>query len=306
MEKDKKQVIVIAGGTGLVGKKLLDILDKNKYDIIVLSRRPQKSVQPGISYAQWDPDRKHIDQIPAPDHIINLAGEGIADKRWTTDRKKQLISSRVDSALTIQKYLNDLKIKPLTYISASAVGYYGDRDDEVLGEESGPGSGFLSECCMEWEKAATQPGVLCQRRIILRIGIVLSQHGGALPKMMLTSGVRVFNYFGKGEQFCPWIHIDDLCRMIIYSLENVQISGIYNACAESPVRNKELIAQIKKVKNTEGVLVPVPKFLIKISLGEMSSVVLDSCNASCKKIINTGFKFKYSSISQALQDLLIN
>ena len=306
MEKDKKQVILIAGGTGLVGKKLLDILDKNKYHIIVLSRRPQKSIQTGITYAHWDTDRKYIDQIPAPDHIINLAGEGIADKRWTANRKRQLISSRVDSALTIQKYLNDHKVKPLTYISASAVGYYGDRDDEVLDEESGPGSGFLSECCIEWEKAATQPGDLCQRLIILRIGIVLSQHGGALPKMMLTSGVRVFNYFGNGKQYCPWIHIDDLCRMIIYSLENVQIGGIYNACADSPIRNKDLIAEIKKVKNTEGVLVPVPKFLIKISLGEMSSVVLDSCNASCKKILNTGFKFKHSSISVALQDLLIN
>jgi uncharacterized protein (TIGR01777 family) len=304
MNEIKKQVILIAGGTGLVGRRLIEMLDKNKYEIIVLSRKPTPSNISGITFAKWDIDRQYIEKIPVPDHIVNLAGEGIADKRWTEDRKKKLVSSRVDSAKTIKKYLNDQHLKPLTYLSASAVGYYGDRNHTVLTEESDPGTGFLSECCQVWEESALETAELCHRHILLRIGIVLSMDGGALPKMTMTSGLRVYNYFGRGDQYYPWIHIDDLCLMMIYCIENNHIHGTYNACSPNSVTNKTIIGEVKKANNHFGVITPVPEFILRLSLGEMASVVLNSNNVSSIKIQSAGFRFKYPDIASAMQDLI--
>ena len=304
MHEIKKQVILIAGGTGLVGHRLVEMLDRNKYDILVLSRNPSQSNISGITFAKWDIDKQYIEKIPIPDHIVNLAGEGIADKRWTEERKIQLISSRVNSAKTIKKYLNDQRLKPLTYLSASAVGYYGDRNHTILTEESEPGTGFLSECCQLWEESALETGELCTRHILLRIGIVMSMHSGALPKMTMTSGFGVYNYFGNGDQYYPWIHIDDLCRMMIYCIENDQIIGTYNACGPNPLTNKSLIAEVKKVKNNFGIITPVPEFMLRLSMGEMASVVLNSNNVSSIKIQSEGFRFKFPHIALALQDLI--
>lgn len=299
-----KKSILLVGGTGLVGKRLVQLLDKNKYEITVLTRKPKPEDTEKVRYVKWDPNRLNIEKMLQPEHVINLAGEGIADQRWTNERKEQLISSRVGSAAAIKKYLEEQKITPLSYISASAVGYYGDRDDELLTEESKSGMGFLSECCKLWESAAALTGTLCQRTVILRIGIVLSAHGGALPKMTMTSGLGVFNYFGKGDQYYPWIHIDDLCKMIIYSIENESITGTYNACAPIPVTNKQMISAIKNVKNSNGITTPVPAMILKLALGEMAAVVLDSSNVSSKKIQKAGFKFQFNNVTEALEELI--
>ncbi|MBK9737679.1 MAG: NAD-dependent epimerase/dehydratase family protein [Saprospiraceae bacterium] len=174
---NKKETILIAGGTGLVGNALLGWIDYKKYDVILLSRLIGGNSKSGVNIVKWDPDTLTIDILPQVDHVINLAGAGIADMRWTESRKSVLVSSRVNSALTLEKYIKSLKTKPKTYISASAVGYYGDRGSEILTEASCPGDEFMSECCIKWENAARAAGAECNRTVILRIGIVLSVLG---------------------------------------------------------------------------------------------------------------------------------
>ncbi len=304
MNATSKQVVLIAGGSGLVGKKLIELLDKDKYQIVILSRTSKKPVNIELQYAIWDTEKLFIEPIPNPDHIINLAGAGIADQWWTKNRKKELISSRVESANTIKEYLKNHDLKPSTYISASAVGYYGDRGNELLAEDSIAGDDFLSECCIKWEKAASDVANLCRRMVLLRIGIVLTLEGGALPKMLLTKQLGIFNYFGNGRQYCPWIHIDDLCRMIIQCIENPSYNGIYNAVAPQQITNKDMMKEIMDDNGMKGVLLPAPSFSLRILLGEMADVVLNSTRVSATKVVNTGFKFNHTWVGKAVSSLL--
>lgn len=299
-----KQVIWIAGGTGLVGHHLVNTLDHNIYDIYLLSRSKGKKNRNGVTYICWDPALSHIDDAPEPDHIINLAGAGIADARWTNARKQELVDSRIDSALTIQKYLQKNQWQPKTYISASAVGYYGDRGAEVLTETSTPGKEFMSDCCVQWESAANQAGVLAERCVILRIGIVLSTLGGALPKMLMTKSVGIFNYFGNGKQYYPWIHIDDLCRMMVFALKNDDMKGVYNAIAPEQITNKNMMLSIKTALDTPGILMPAPAFGLQLLLGEMAHVVLNSNRVSALKIISSGFTFRFEEVGYAVSDVV--
>lgn len=304
MNNNNKKHVLIAGGDGLVGRHLTAMIDKSKYHITVLSRKKKASAVDGIDYGIWDSVNKTIDKIPYPDHIINLAGAGIADSRWSDARKKELISSRVDSAETIEKYLKVNQIKPLTYISASAVGYYGNRGNELLDESSKPGSEFMSECCIAWENAATKAGALCDRTVILRIGIVLTSLGGALPKMLMTKDIGLFNYFGNGAQYYPWIHIDDLCRMILAGMENQNMNGIYNAASPQQITNKEMMEEIKNGLHHKGFLLPVPEFGLRLILGEMANVVLNSDRVSVDRLISTGFNFTFNKVGEAVLNLL--
>ncbi len=304
MSMSNKQTILIAGGDGLVGKHLVNIIDTSKYHVIILSRKKKISHQAGVEYAVWDTDKKTIDDIPSPDYIINLAGAGIADQRWTDQRKKELIASRVNSAETIKNYLKLHKIHPTTYVSASAVGYYGDRGTEILTENSLPGNEFLSECCIAWEKAAEDAGALCSRTIILRIGIVMSSLGGALPKMLMTKNLGVFNYFGKGNQYYPWIHITDLSRLCLESIENQQFNGVYNAVAPQQLTNKEMMKDIMQTGGMKGLLVPAPEFSLRWMLGEMANVVLNSDRILSGRLLNSGFNFEHDKVGEAVVHVL--
>ena len=289
----ERQRILIAGGSGLLGKALIKIIDYTKYEVIILSRSPKTSSDTLIQHVSWDTDHQTIDLDFVPDHIINLAGAGIADKRWTAERKQEMIDSRVKSAQTIEKFLENFATKPKTYISASAIGYYGDRDADILTETSAIGQGFLSECCQAWEASAIKTGRQCAQTVILRIGIVISELGGALPKMLMTKRIGLYNYFGDGKQYYSWIHIDDLCQMIIQSLENKDIQGIYNAAAPSPMTYRAFLSSYMGATNSKGILTSIPKFMIKIIMGEMSHIVLDSARVSADKWIKIGFVFAY-------------
>jgi uncharacterized protein len=306
MANSNKKTILIAGGDGLVGKHLVQNLDISRYNIIILSRKKKMSDQDGVVYAVWDTDKKTIEDIPHPHHIINLAGAGIADSRWSEKRKNELVSSRVNSAETIKAYLSKHNIHPDSYISASAVGYYGERGTEILTENSKPGGEFLSECCIAWEKAAFETGKLCGRTVILRIGIVMSLLGGALPKMLMTKGGGIFNYFGSGDQFYPWIHITDLCRLCIESMENPDFNGIYNAVAPQEITNKDMMEEIMEVGEMKGLLFSAPKFMLRLMLGEMANVVLNSNRVSADKLLQAGFNFKFRKVGQAVKHILHN
>jgi uncharacterized protein len=297
----KKQILWIAGGDGLVGNHLLNVIDHQKYDVYILSRKKPKDK----NFIQWDTEKKVIHTDQKPDHIINLAGAGIADARWTDQRKKILVSSRVDSALTIKTYLQSNAHSPETYISASAVGFYGDQKDKVLTETSNPGNEFMADCCVAWENAAQETGNLCKKIVLLRIGIVLSTKDGALPKMLMTKSTGVYNYFGDGSQYHPWIHIDDLARMIIFAMESPQVNGIYNAAAPQQITNKDMMREIMDSLGSHGILLPAPSFALRILLGEMANVVLNSNRVDVSKILKTGFQFQYTKCGEAVRVLVM-
>lgn len=295
--------LLIAGGSGLIGSRMIELLDTDKYDIKVLSRK-KRSNTTTITYHQWDFDTMTIDHDALDvDHIVNFTGAGIADGRWTESRKKAIIDSRVDSAKLILKGLKESGRKPKSYISASAIGYYGDRGDEILTEESKPGEGFMSDVCQLWEDSARLLQNFCDRLIINRIGVVLSTKGGALPKVLMTDKVKVYNYFGSGSQFYAWIHIDDVARIFIEAIENQHLSGIYNAVSPTPLTNRIFTQKVRDARGG-GLVMPAPKLGLRLVLGEMANVVLNSTRVIPQSLTNTAFKFEHPVLESAVKDLI--
>jgi uncharacterized protein (TIGR01777 family) len=305
MNKEQKKIIWLAGGDGLVGRRFAEIIDQSQYRLVVLTRKKKNAESDFLSYAQWDTNVQKIYHAPAPDIIINLAGAGIADQRWTSRRKKEIVDSRVNSAGTIETYLRENNHYPELYLSASAVGYYGDQGSRPLTESDPPGSEFMSECCELWERAASETAKLCRRSVILRIGIVLTMKGGALPKMLMTRKAGIFNYFGNGAQYYPWIHIDDLCRMMVAAIEDESFEGVINAVSPQEISNKNMMKEIMKTNGFYGILLPAPAFVLKILLGEMSKVVLNSNRVKPERLLAKGFRFKFVKAGEAVKDLLI-
>lgn len=291
--------IVIAGGTGMVGQALLDRLEELGYDVFLLSRKRHPK-----GYL-WDPAKHYIEESALHQSlaIINLAGAGIADQCWTTHRKKIITGSRVSAAETFEKAFENPLNRPEVYLSAGAIGYYGNRDEEWLTESAQSGSDFLANSCIAWENAVQKLNKFPVRIAQFRIGIVLSTSGGAYEKMHLPYKFGCAAYFGDGQMWYSWIHIHDLVEMMIHTLENPKIQGIYNAVAPHPVTNKELILAMKKEGGRPAFVCPVPAFILKLVMGEMSAVILSSTKVSAEKITATGFKFKYAYINEAMKGL---
>lgn len=296
--------ILIAGGTGLVGQALQKHLATREYEVRILTRTKRAS-HGNVSYYEWDLDKQQIDlaAVHDIDYIINLTGAGIADSRWTTARKRLIIESRTHSAALIKKALVETSHSTAAYLGASAIGYYGSRRAEVLTEQSAAGTGFLSESCRAWEDSHNLLTDNVSRLLIARIGVVLSMDGGALPKLLMTKRIGIYNYFGAGDQYYSWIHIDDLCRSLIHLLVN-DLSGIYNTVARAAMPQKAMMQNILDESSLSGVLLPAPAFALKLALGEMSAVVLDSANVQADKLVGTGFKHNFDTPGAAVQDLL--
>jgi uncharacterized protein (TIGR01777 family) len=304
MDTQVRKNLWIAGGDGLVGRQLAAIADREKFKVYILTRKQTVAERDGVHFIQWDTEAGTIASDLVPDIILNLAGAGIADGRWTAKRKSLLVSSRVRSAETIEKYLIQNGLKPELYLSASAVGYYGDRGNSLLTEDSAQGHEFMSDCCGEWEKAAVLAGRQCQRTVILRIGIVLSMLGGALPKMLMTRGVSLFTYFGNGRQYYPWIHIDDLVRLLLACINETKYEGVYNAVSPQQIPNKEMMSSIMDACGFKGILMPAPAFLLRLAMGEMSRVVLNSNRADAGRLQRAGFNWEFTEVGKAVKDLL--
>jgi len=290
--------ILITGATGLVGSALKKKLLGMGYEVNTLSRKPE-----GEHAFRWDVDKQQIDDscLAGVHAVVHLAGEPVADKAWTDERKKQIIDSRVKSAALLFKAIkesNNHNIK--SFISASAVGYYGDCGDEILTEESPAGFGFLAECCKLWEQAADEGKRLSLRIVKLRTGIVLSKAGGALPQLDLPVRLFAGAAIGTGKQWTPWLHLDDMVAMYIDAIENTAMEGCYNACAPFPVTNKALTKAIAKKLHRPFWPVNVPKAAIKLLLGERVEAVLMSSNTSAQKLLDAGFKFKFTRLEEAL------
>jgi uncharacterized protein (TIGR01777 family) len=294
----------------MIGKVLTKALLQKGYHVIILSREPAKHPQGNnLSYAAWDIGQQTIDTnaITKADHIIHLAGAGVADKRWTKKRKQEIIDSRVKSGALLVKALQENTNRVKTVVSASAIGWYGPDPvvpNPVPFTETAPADpGFLGQTCFEWEQSLQPITGMGKRLVQLRIGIVLSAEGGALAEFKKPLRMGVATILGNGKQVISWIHIDDLVKMYIKAIEDDSMQGPYNAVAPLPVVNKELILCLARNKKRFYIPVHVPAFVLKIVLGEMSIEVLKSATVSAAKIKTTGFDFSFPSIADAIRDL---
>lgn len=300
-----KKTILLAGASGLIGSKLFSILT-NQYDFIILGRSSsalKKSFPNAKGYLQWDNETELQQTMQKCDGVINLAGASVAGKRWTPSYKKIILESRTESTRKLISAIKQCEKKPTFFISASAIGIYGDRGAQSLTESSSTGNDFLAKVCDLWESESNMLNQIGVRRVILRIGIVLSNQGGALMKMLLPYKLFIGGKLGSGEQYLSWIHIDDLISLIKESIDNKKYSGIINAVAPQPVTMGELSKMIGKVLNRPSLL-PVPSFILKMIMGEASIIVLGGQNVAPKKLLENGFQFSFVNLENALRNLL--
>lgn len=305
-------VVLISGGTGLIGTNLTRHLIEKNYEVIILTRDKDKpSENSKVSYANWDVKNQEIDDkaVKKADHIIHLAGAGVMDKKWTNNYKKQIVESRTKSGSLLIKSLQENSHQVKSFISASAIGWYG-ADDKPLKRKEGfietdpADNSFLGETCRLWEESITPVEEMGIRLVRLRTGIVLSNDGGAYKEFKMPLKFGIAGILGSGKQVVSWIHIDDMCRMYIEALENKELNGSYNAVAPMPVTNKKLIIQTAEIiKNKFYISIYVPNFLLKIFLGQRCIEILKSATVSNKKIKSTGFNFLYPSIEAAIEEL---
>ena len=306
------QTILITGGTGMVGQSLTNFLLAKGYQVIVLTRQKKQSSRAHFSFAQWDINKGWIDPaaIAAADYIIHLAGEGVADKRWTTARKKAILDSRVNSSALLVKTLNENPNKVKAIVAASAIGWYGPDNEKSKQSgfvETDPvDTSFLGHTCQQWEESMHPVKALGIRLVTIRIGIVFNKMGGALAEFLKPAKLGAAAILGDGQQMVSWIHQQDLNRLMLFALEQEQVDGVFNAVAPDPVNNATLTKAIAKRFHTWAIPFKVPSFILKIMLGEMSVEVLKSANVSASKILAAGFSFDFASMDEALDDLLVS
>lgn len=301
--------VLLTGGTGLLGKRLTPLLVKKGYDVIILTRQlPTVNRQlPSVSYAKWDIASETIDAdaITKADYIIHLAGASVAEKRWTKQRKREIINSRIQSSALIVKALDQIPNRVKAVISTSAIGWYGADNTHSLQngftEDAKADAAFLGETCRLWEASIDPVKTLNKRLVKLRIGIVLSKEGGALKAFVKPLQMGVAAILGNGKQIISWIHIDDVCRLFIHAMENENMQDVFNAVAPNPVSNKTLTLALAKQRNKYFIPFYVPAFVLKIMLGEMSIEVLKSANVNAAKTQSTGFDFNSKTIEEALR-----
>lgn len=296
--------VLITGGTGMVGTRLRQRMSARGIKSLVLTR-DKELASSSDEHLYWNvKDGVISDDINSVTHVVNLVGSGIADGRWTDERKRSIMDSRTKTTGFLINALRKSGVHLKSFISASAIGYYGDGGDKVLYEDSGVVTDeFLSQVCAAWEGAAQEAQDISERLVILRIATVLSRQGGALAKMDATIPYGIANYLGSGRQYFSWIHIDDLCDLIIEGIVNSDYNGIYNACAPEEMTNKDFTIELRDAFNKKALLLPAPAFGIKLAFGEMSRVVLNSSRVSAQKLLDAGFQFEYRTADRALAEL---
>lgn len=297
-----KLKILITGGTGLVGQELTKLLEINNYEVSHLSRNPSKSSRKSFF---WNPENDEIDQnaVEYSDVIIHLAGENISSKRWSDKQKAKIINSRTQSTQLLEKAIKSAIKKPIAFISASASGYYGGQtSDKIYLEGDKPGNDFLAETVERWEGSVKKITDIGIPTAILRLGLVMSHKGGALPKLLPIIKMGLGSAIGNGKQWMPWISIEDLARMFLFVLEQKLIPEkplqpiIYNAVGVEHINNKDFMKRIAKAIHRPFFFPNVPSFVFKILFGEMSIIVLNGSRISSEKIITEGFEFKDTKI----------
>ena len=294
--------IIITGGTGLVGSYLSKMLSNNSHEVIHLSRTPDSSAE--YPTFEWNIKSGYIDPkaFDGVDHVIHLAGAGVADKKWTSSRKKEIIDSRVESIKLLKSHIEKHQVKLKSFISASAFGYYGmDTGETRLTEDSEPGEDFLAHVVKLWEAEADSLTELTKVAKV-RIGVVLAKEGGALKEIAKPVKLFVGAPLGSGDQYMSWIHMYDLCAIFRHILEN-KLEGTYNATAPNPVTNEALTRSLAKALKKPLILPNVPSFVMRSLLGEMALMVLGGNYVLSDKIQSTGFKFKFTQVDAAVKDI---
>ena len=298
--------IVLTGGTGFVGRALVNRLLAGGHDLAVLTRdvtRARSLLPEGVACHTWNaPGDPPLEALSGAEALIHLAGEGVADGRWTARRRRRIRESRVLGARRLLEALRKAGEKPGVILSASAVGFYGNRGNEVLSEEAAPGAGFLAEVCRDWEQALFSAELPGTRRAALRIGMVLGGGGGALARLLPVFRLGLGGPVGGGRQWMSWIHRADLVELIVFALENRAVEGPVNAVAPNPVRNGEFTRILASVLRRPAVL-PVPGPLLKLALGEMASIVLEGQRVEPAAAASHGFRFRFEKLREALEDI---
>ena len=297
--------ILITGGSGSIGRYLIPRLLFNMYQVSIIGRTEKKI--PGVESYTWNLEKEELDEraLRGVTHIIHLAGAGIADKPWSPSRKKEIVESRVKPLQMLAKALSNRNQQIEAIISSSAVGYYGGlTSDEIFEEDARSATDFLGSTCKMWEDAVQLFKPLADREVRIRTSVVLMNDAGALPQLVRPTKLGFGAAVGSGKQWMPWIHIDDLVELYVEAIINKNLHGAYNAAAPEHVDQTTMIKGIGKALERPTFLPPVPKFLMKTVLGEMSTVITEGSRVSSQKLIDTGFEFKFTELQQALNDLL--
>ncbi len=293
---------LITGATGFIGRKLAGVLLARGDSVNYLARRQSKELSSRMAFHPWDGETvPPLESVPRLDAIIHLMGEPIA-QRWTPQVKERILRSRVDATRELVSAIGGLRHKPSVLISASAVGYYGDRGDEILTEKSPAGSGFLADVCVAWEREAHKAVDFGLRVVSVRIATVLGRDGGALPQMVTPFRFGIGGRFGSGAQWMSWVHVDDLVRLFLFAADN-DISGPLNGCSPQPVTNAEFTRALARAVHRPAFFT-IPRFALKLALGEMSSFLFDSLRVTPAAAQETGFHFEHANLVEALPELV--
>ena len=297
--------ILISGSSGLIGSAAATALKSDGHNVVHLVR-PGKPPNPGD--VQWDPMRATVDvaALEGVEVVIHLSGAGIADGRWTEERKQLLRSSRIDTTRVLVDSLSRLKQKPRVLIVASAIGYYGNRGDEILTESSTTGTDFLALVCRDWEAEASRAAARGIRTVMLRTGVVLSGKGGALPKMLTPFKLGVGGRLGSGQQWMSWIAIEDVVGIIRNAIANEQVRGPVNVVAPNPVRNEEFTRLLAAMLHRPAIF-PAPAFMLRLAMGEMAdALLLSSDRVKPERILAAGYKFRFEILEPALRAAVLS
>lgn len=299
--------IIIVGGSGFIGKRLTVILREKKFIIYNLTRNPNKN-NAKKSNADFDvkfPNENKqtlLDIFSNATAVINLAGAPIAGRRWSKKYKEEIYNSRINTTKKISELINECSSPPKVLINASAVGYYGDRDDEFLDESKEPGNDFLSKVCIDWEQTALLSAEKT-RVVLARIGLVLDKKEGALPKLVLPFNFYLGGTIGSGKQWLSWIHIDDILRLFLWSIENENVAGPINFVSPHPVTMKHFVKELSHILKKPAFF-PIPTIFLKIIMGESACVLTNSQRAIPEYALNNGYNFTFTELNKALKDLL--
>ena len=297
--------VLLSGATGLIGKRLARRLVEAGHSVWGLSRRPPATDATFSRFFAWDTLGGPLpgEALEGVEAVVHLAGEPVAEGRWNVEKKRRILETRTVGTTEVVAALSRAKSRPGVLIAASAVGYYGDRGDTLLGEDAGPGAGFLAECCVKWEQASAPAAALGIRLVQHRIGVVLATEGGALPKMLAPFKLGVGGKLGSGAQYLPWIHIEDAVGLLHFALETAAVQGPLNTVAPHAVTNAEFSQTLGHTLHRPA-FATVPAFALRLALGEMATAALDSQRASAAKATSLGYAFRYPTLGPALQELV--
>ena len=298
--------ILITGGTGLIGKRLTQLLIEKGHSVSILSRSKKKSDK--VNYYTWNIKKQEIEKeaITQADCIVHLAGANVGEGRWTKKRKKEIIDSRVKSGKLLFNAVKSHNPNLKAFISSSAIGYYGMvNSSNIFSENDSSGEDFLAKVCQLWEESALQFKALEIRTAIIRTGVVLDKNEGALAKLITPIKLGIGSALGSGKQAMPWIHLDDICGIYLHLIENESLSGAFNGVAQSHENSKEFSKTVAEVLKKPFWFPNVPAFALKLLMGEQAVIALEGSRISAKKIQESGYEYKFPELKPALEDILL-